>query len=382
MPQLKLVLVAVLLTTCTGCALRQSSSTYRLTEINSQYFLLSPDAAASQHDHQTLRISRKDENQKDCSVKGPWFSFYPAPGSKLQWIAETPSAAAWERSAGAIGMMDQWQSFESALYGLQKRQCFASLDEYLSAQQRIAASLSPPAGDTLYYRYAFGPGGYVDLAPGMQLRIERDFFGTRSTDYQGTTITNYQISGNAESGTSIKFLRVEKRSAGSTTPVPTSTDAGLTARFATAPRLRLFLLNLVVSDNAKSPAILIGASGKEELSGPTQAIESDPTVSCSSLLRWPVTCALFDGSVTVSPMLEVFVNGAPTYFPIGARLWSVLPQITNAQRATLMRTLRLQRRFQGRLVDVKFAPNSETLSQLLLFGGDRISWSKAVGAKM
>ncbi len=376
MPPLRLVLVAVLLAACTGCGLRQSSSAYRLGEINSQYFLLSPDAAASLQDRQTLRISRKDENQKDCSIKGTWFSFYPASGNKPQWIAESPSAAAWERSSGAVDMMDQWQTFETALYGLQQRQCFASLDEYLSTKQRIVASLSPPAGDTLYYRYGFGPGGYVDLAPGMQLRIERDFFGTRSTDYQGTTITNYEISGKDESGTAIKFLRVEKRSAGSASPVPASADVALAARFATDPHLRLFLLNLVVSANAKAPAILIGASSKEDLDGPTQAIESDPAISCSGLQRWPVTCALFDGSVTVSPLLEVFVSGAPTYIPIGSRLWAVLPEQTKPQRATLMRTLRLRRRFQGKLVDVKFVPDSNTLSQLLLVGGDRISWSK------
>ena len=374
MARLKLVLVAVLVAACTGCALRQSGSTYRLSEINSQYFLLSPDAAALQDNHQTLHISRKDDKQKACSIKGPWFSFYPASGSKPQWIAETPSAAAWERSSGAVDMMDQWQGFERALYGLQQRHCFGSPDEYLSAKQRIAASLSPPSGDSLYYRYGFGPGGYVDLAPGMQLRIERDFFGARSTDYQGTTITNYEISGN-DAGIAIEFLRVEKRSAGSTTPVPISSDIELATQFATAPCLRLFLLNLAVSANTKAPAILIGASSKEELNAPTQAIESDPAIACSTLQHSTLTCALFDGSVTVSPMLEVFVNGAPTYIPIGSRLWVVLPHLTDAQQARLMRTLRLRRRFQGKLVDVKFVPDSNTLSQLLLVGGDRISWS-------
>jgi hypothetical protein len=89
----------------------------------------------------------------------------------------------------------------------------------------------------------------------------------------------------------------------------------LATQFATAPHLRLFLLNLVVSANAKAPAILMGASSKEDLNAPTQAIESDPAISCGGLQRWPLTCALFDGSVTVSPMLEVFVNGAPTYIP-------------------------------------------------------------------
>jgi hypothetical protein len=394
MPGLKRLLIVVtsLLAACTGCALRQSRGIYRLSEINSQYFLLSPDAAASQADHQMLPIPRSREGSKggpamDCSIKGPWFSFYPAPGNERDWIAETPSAAAWERSSGAIDMKEQWQSFESALYRLQQRQCFASLDEYVSARQRIAASLSAPATDTLFYRYAYGPGGYVDLAPGMQLRIERDFFRSPSSgqphpaDYQGTTITNYEISGNAESGTTLEFLRVEKRSAGKTTPASSSSDTELATQFATSPHLRLFLLNLVVSDNAKSPAILIGASTHEGLSEPTQAIENDPAISCSSLLRWHVTCALFDGFVTVSPMLGVVVNGTPTYIPIGSRLWSIAPDMTTQQQATVIRTLRIDRQFQGRLVRVQFPRNLNDISQLPLVGGDRISWSRGAGVK-
>jgi hypothetical protein len=387
-----LVVVTTLLAGCTGCALRQSKGIYRLSEINSQYFLLSPDAATSQGDHQTLRIPCSRESSTvgpamDCSIKGPWFSFYPAPGNEPDWIAETPSAAAWERSSGAIDMKDQWQSFESALYRLQQRQCFASLDEYVSARERIAASLSAPATDTLFYRYAYGPGGYVDLAPGMQLRIERDFFRSPSSgqphpaDYQGTTITNYEIAGSAESRTTLKFLRVEKRSAGTTTPALGSSDTDLATQFATSPHLRLFLLNLVVSDNAKSPAILIGASSNDGLSEPTLAIENDPAISCSALLSRHVTCALFDGFVTVSPMLEVVVNGAPTYIPIGSRLWSIAPDMTNQQQATLVRTLRIERPFQGRLVGVQFPRNLDDISQLPLVGGDRISWSRSAGVK-
>jgi hypothetical protein len=183
MPRLKLLLVVVP-TLLAGCALRQSRGIFRLSEINSQYFLLSPDAATSQGDHQTLRIprSRTGENPKggaaiDCSIKGPWFSFYPAPRNEDQWIAETPSAAAWEKSSGAIDMKDQWQSFERALYQLQQRQCFASRDEFLSAQQRPQAYLLLPQtpcftatpmdlGDTSTWRLACNCAlNAISLAP-------------------------------------------------------------------------------------------------------------------------------------------------------------------------------------------------------------------------
>lgn len=283
-------------------------------------------------------------------------------------------------------MKEQWQSFEQALYGLQLKKCFASMNEYLSVKERIAASVSAPATDTLFYRYGYGPGGYVDLAPGMQLQIERDFFGTHTADqppltnYRGTTITYYEVSGTIESGTRLEFLRTEKRSVGSTAPDVVAADVTLATDFAAASRLRLFLEDLVVAGDAKSPAILIGARTTQELNDAAQAIASDPRISCEGLQRLQVTCALFDGIVTVSPMLRVAVNGSSTYVPIGSRLWFVLPPMIDQQSA-LIQTIRVKRSFDSRPVDVHFVHDTEGLSQLLLFGGDKISWSKSAVAK-
>jgi hypothetical protein len=388
------IAVMALLGGCFGCGAHATKRAYRLSKIDAQYFLLSPDAAGLKGDHQILRIPRsrehgnsKDAPAMDCSTREPWFSFYRAPGNSSYWIAETPSASTSQQSAGAIDMKEQWQGFERALSGLRQRSCFASLDEYLFAKQRIAASVSAPAADTLFYRYGYGPGGYVDLAPGMQLQIERDFFSSRTpdlqalTDYRGTTITYYEVSGNVESGTSLKFLRTEKRSATSTLPDAIASDVTLTTQFAVTSHLRLFLEDLVVSGNAKSPAILIGAPMSQNMDEATQAIEGDPGVSCTALMHWQVTCAYFDGIVTVSPMLQVVINGSSIFVPIGSRLWFVLPKTTNAQQAALVRTLRVQRLFQGKAVDVQFARTVEDVSQLLLFGGDRISWSKTAGPR-
>ena len=375
-----------LLTALMGCGLHRSTDVYRLSEINSQYFLLSPDAAHSQGEHQTLLIPRARKDDKpnrspaaDCAIKGPWFSFYQSPGNN-SWTAETPAAPAWERSGGAVDMEDEWRSFEAALYGLQQRRCFTSPDEYLLVKQRIAASLSAPAGDTLFYRYSYGPGGYVDLASGMQLRIERDFYGShnseqpRSADYQGTTITSYEVTANVENETKLNFLRIDKKSLGAKTPDATAPDATLATQFAAAPHLRLFLQDLVISGNAKTPAILIGASNNNDLRAVTQEIENKPQVSCADLLHWQVTCAFFDGTVTVSPMLQVVLNGAPTYVPIGSKLWFILPHLNDAQQARLLRTLRLERPFQGKAIEVQFARTEAEISQLLVLGGDRVSW--------
>jgi hypothetical protein len=381
-----LAVVTALLVACTGCASRRLESGYILSKIDSQYFLLSPDAATSQKDHQTIRIpgAQVDKVPVDCSIKGSWFSFGRSTGKQVDWEAETPSPSAWEASAGAIDMKEEWLSFQKALDGLQHKHCFASVNEFLNVKQRIATNLSAPMEDTLFYRYSYGPGGYVDMAPQMQLRIERDFFDPHSSsqtanNYQGTTITHYEVEGSIGSGTSLKFLGVEKKSIGSVAFDSSSSDAALATQFANTSRLRLFLQDLTVSGGAKTPAILIGGALAQDLDGPTQAIENDPGISCKTLPSWQIRCALFDGAVTVSPMLEVFINGKRTYIPIGTKLLFLLPQVTTSQRATLMRTLRLERSFQGRATRVQFPTDPEAISQLLLFGEDRISWSKALG---
>ncbi len=66
----------------------------------------------------------------------------------------------------------------------------------------------------------------------------------------------------AESGTALKFLGMEKKSTALTTLGSTSSDARLATQFAAAPRLRLFLLNLVVSEMPKIPP---SSSGRQPL---------------------------------------------------------------------------------------------------------------------
>jgi hypothetical protein len=378
------VVLMTLLAACAGCAVRRPQGSYLLSKIDSQYFLLSPDAAAPQSDRQTIRIPilSGGEVPADCSIKGSWFSFARPSAKEAYWIAQTPSASAWQASAGAVDMKEEWTSFENALYALQQKQCFASVDEYLHVKQRIAAGLSAPVEDTLFYRYSYGPGGYVDMAPRMQLRIERDFFDPQNSShaasaYRGTTITYYDVVGST--GASLKFLRVEKRSAGSLAFDANSSDAELAREFANSSRLRLFLQDLTVSGGAKTPAILIGGALDEDLNGVTQVIENDPGISCKALQSSKITCRLFDGVVTVSPMLEVFINGARSYVPIGSKLQSILPSVTTSQQATLVRTLRVDRAFQGKVVGVQLPTDLEAVSQLFVFGEDRISWSKALG---
>jgi hypothetical protein len=389
----KALLLILVLAECIGCAPR-SKSIYRLTKLDADYFLLSPVAPLSKDDRQTIRIPRSGQAQvsgdtatADCSIRGSWFTFSKAPGSSLDWIAQTPSLTQWQQTAGTVDMKEEWQTFERSLNELQQNRCFASQDEYLLVKQRIATGISVPADDTLFYRYGFGPGGYVDLAPGMRLRIYREYFGPHannqpsSASFEGTSITDYEVLDNGESGTRLGFLNTEKRAMGPTAFATNPLDNELGAHFAVSIHLRLFLENLTVSGDVKSPAILIGASTDEDMNEASKEIENNAEVSCEALEHLHVTCVRFDGTVTVSPMLQIFVNGSVTYVPIGSKLWFVLPHTPGLQQTALFRTLRVQRLFRNKEVDVQFTHDTEGASQVLLVGGDKVSWSKRAESK-
>jgi hypothetical protein len=369
-------LLAALLT-LTGCTAKNVNQSYQLKQINAQYFLLPPHAETAPGDRLTFRIPAGGNAvpDVDCSIKGTWFTLVRSSHDKF-WTAEVPTAVAWEKSGGTIDMKEEWEAFAATLNGLRQKQCF-SPQEYVSLEQTLVANLPAPADEILFYRYGYGMGGYVNLAPGMQLRIERDFFASESPaadprDYRGTTITSYAVDGNGQNGVHLTFLGVEKKSAGGHTPQAIALDIDLATQFAAAARLRLFLQDLEVSGNAKTPAILVGAANENDVNQATRQVAANPQ-ACTGHLN--VTCAIFQGSVTVSPMLQVTVNGKPTYVPIGSKLWSVLP-LDSSRNGNVVRTLRVERPYRGKMAEVMFAHDQEGVAQILVMGGDRISWSK------
>ena len=387
--RLKLMALSLVLTGSLGCAAHRqpaSQEFYKLAEVDSQYFLLPPGSAWSQQAHQTIQLpirydgNRMPENQ--CSIHGKWFSLYPAQyQGTAYWSAETPLAETWAQNGGYVDMKGEWSRFLGELSARQR--CFGSPDELAMVEQGMVANMALPADESLFYRYSYGPGGYVDLAPGMELRIERNLFAKEEGDlqnrenYRGTITTYYSVVHNADQRTQLKLLHSEGDYKKFSTSVANLPDTTLASRFKESSHLRLLLQSLVVSGNIKSPAILLGGREIQSLNEATRIMVSDPKATCADLDPSQVDCVNFQGVVTVSAMLNVVVNGHTTYIPLGSRAWYVFPHSLNSLQSDIVKTLRIRRRFEGRYIDVQFARNEQDVGQILLFGGDEISWSKA-----
>jgi hypothetical protein len=358
---------------CNGCAMRGSASKYyELVRIDQQYFLLAPSASESQAQTKKIQLqfTGAEEAPQKCSIHGAWFSLYPdVSGKASAWIAEVPTAEAWEKSLGFVDMQPEWQKFLDELYRRHQQGCFGGISTYFSIKEEITEHMSIPANQALLFRYAYGPGGYIDLAPKMKLRIERNIFQHGDSGYQGTRITYYDaVRGKDNDGVELKL---ERGGINSADPSVTSFDTTLAAQFAKTPYLRLFLLNLMVQQQVKAPAILIGGSNLSDINDATRLIVNNPDASCGTLHHASIVCAAFDGMVTVSSLLPVRVNGKWNSYPAGTQIHSVA-----SYDPVALKTLRVQRLYQGRYIDLKFKSDPEDVTQITLLSGDIVSWKK------
>ena len=244
--------------------------------------------------------------------------------------------------------------------------------EYGAIREGIAQRLSPPADENLYFYYSFGRGGFVDLREGMRLRIERVIRGTGregSQEYASTSKIS-EISYNVvRDGKGFLSLSKIKNGIEPRQPAPewqTLPELTLASRLPSTLFLRVFLQNVTVLRDLKTPAALIGADSLTTLDAATSALLRRSGTPCGSVNNILKTCVAFDGQVTVSPMVGIYVNGQRTFVPMGTSLASLLSESRPKAPTIVSRSVRIRRLFDTRYVDVRFVPSKVTMQQLFL----------------
>jgi len=381
------LLALLLLSRCCGCAARRtiSSQKYQLVEFGNADFLLPPESAEASGNALKEQISLGrlpgnlvDNHSDDCSIHDEWFSFYH--NGSGHWIAELPLPAAWPSGHLYSDIRPQWNRFLEQLYELQSKQCITPA-AYFTASARIAESAPILANDALFFKYSFGSGGFVTLASGMRLHIDRSIFrpipsGAETVaNYLGERTIYYQIVERRGNELALKLNGIHnsaglKRSVGGQLP-----DATLARSFSGARVLRLFLFTLFVPTHERRTALLIGAKDADTLNRGTAAIAKDPGIPCEQLMASGIQCASLDGTVSMSVDMDVVINGKMHYFPIGSTVASALSGLSKDQYAEATKTLRIQRLFRGQYAELEFDHQREAFSKLTLFAGDKLSWT-------
>ena len=137
-----------------------------------------------------------------------------------------------------------------------------------------------------------------------------------------------------------------------------------------------FRLLFMADDNAATirvtRAILLSAPDQNRLAQAVAVRQESAENFCATLAVPGVTCIVFPKNFGVSPELRVLANGQDFYIRVGGFLQEVLDNWHPGDEPP--KSLKVRRPFRGRLVPIKFDPNSPDILKLVLLPGDEITW--------
>lgn len=127
-----------------------------------------------------------------------------------------------------------------------------------------------------------------------------------------------------------------------------------------------------VTDKGTLTEIVVGAPDRMELDRRTQLVLNDfDTCKISD----PSLCAVIPRHVAVNPFLAVTVNGEETRLGVRATVRGAILQGRGPQRAEeVLPHLSVRKPYGGKLVEVEFDRSSSAILDMLLLGGESISW--------
>lgn len=120
-------------------------------------------------------------------------------------------------------------------------------------------------------------------------------------------------------------------------------------------------------------ATVLSAPDRAKLDEATRQRRSSPSGSCQEVSVPGATCISFPSNFGVNPELRVRVNGKEV-FADRVREAMDLSAARPMMFQTAPQTLKVRRLFQGRLIPIKFDPESDDILDLPLMPGDEITW--------
>jgi hypothetical protein len=227
----------------------------------------------------------------------------------------------------ATSSCDLWTQLEA----LEDSQVLA-MGGAFTVVQRVAEALPLPYGEILGYRYGFDPQGrYVDLQPGMSLRVE-----AATGEFAGPG-QQAQFSGFVGSGASrwmVSRRRLDQALVfdafvGALAPyAPMTTQGGAwgVVELQAAGAFRYYRLLYPPTEFGAWPGYagtlenvaLVGAEYRADIAAATTAYVGGQPVPSQG--RGAIGCTYFRGRTLVVPELPVILQGMPFYAPVGATL--------------------------------------------------------------
>ncbi len=211
-----------------------------------------------------------------------------------------------------------------------------------------------PFPEVLHDYNGFEAGrGWIDLRPGMELRIENAYYKPGSSrrgleGFLGTEIARYQVGHGALHLLSVQPMKNRP-------PNDTPVQRLISPLMMAAPYYRLYFEAFNPANNTRV-SVLRAANSQD-------ALNHSGTI-CSGISP---QCTAFPEACSVSVEMKLTVNGRPDTLVWGSLLASVVGNHPHR--------LELKRLYSGRLMPVQINIRDAGALQLPLLPGDRITWN-------
>ena len=367
------------LTSLTGCLRHSatvSSGTYRFRDVGGVTILEPPInelpgtsqrvATVTLGDAPQTKSLARDEGR--CSIQTKMFSFESGETSN-RWVVRSPRARDLAVSATQNELADDWMNLLVKLTNLEQAGCFPAQETTYSIQRAIATAIPIPADQALLFFYSLTGSGYVDLEPGLQIKVG-SMSSAEGVIGSGTEVfSQYKVVPRSTVGVELQLAGKSKDAA-----KHTASDASLPATFASSPFLRLFLEQGATDSSKPRRAALLGGLTNEALDRDTKAVLGDGSNPCKTIAP-PSTCVVFpQGGVSV--LSAITVNGREMLYGPGTTLGQLLDAVPDNAKQKALATVTVQRPLSSGYATLTFQREMDATSKVILINGDRIHWAK------
>jgi hypothetical protein len=353
--------------------------------------ILAPITAqnANSAEFQTVMVilppSRSDARfrvRSDCVIQGTVFSMRPISSSDSRsWVVRSPSISGWDTVSGQADVDAQWKLFVRELARLHDQGCFPSGLSTQFIRSAIAERIPLPASLVPIFMYSDRGERFVDLTPGMEIRIQKVLStGTSINEGSGTSLrlltVEYDVVSRHDGGIGLRPNHRPDRGQKASLGTEDRQFLALDQRFASTSVLRLFLQGFSEGKQgrSKSDPILIGTSDTAQLDEVTDLVRQRDRATCVD--HPGIACIVFPpGSISLFTI--VWVNGHKTTCSFGAPLASLLFPLPPPEQAKALESVQVIRQLSlDRYASIEFTRTVEGAQQLLLLPGDRIDWKE------
>jgi hypothetical protein len=386
------VVLCVMLLCCSGCVGRKIviEDGFSLRENNGAPMLVpTNDQSAASGNFQTSSLvlpgrsaGATNKVGRQCTNNGEIFSIRSvSPLNTRNWIVRSPSISGWYTLAGEIDIDSQWRIFTRGLARMNENGCFPPGLSAVEIQAAIARRIPLPASEVPLFFYSEKKMGSIELAPGMEVRLQhflpasesisgrsKGAFQAQPEDYRAAY---YEVLPRHGEGVRLKLTRkVQKKSNGGS-GVEGSELFSLSQQFGQTPVLRLFLEG-VYGKGQVSNGILIGASNQKQLDALTDLVRQSDPAKCVNYQG--TVCAEFPpGAPSVYSI--VWANGHRSPYLFGTSLADLLKSLPRQEQTIALESVQVFRKLNlHQYAEIDFARTENDASELLLLPGDRIKW--------